>query len=315
VGRSSQIPAARLRIAFMGTPDFSVPALQALLEWGHEVVAVYCQPPRPAGREQKPRPSPVQSFAESHGLPVHTPKSLKTPEEQVAFAALDLDVAVVVAYGLILPGAILSAPKFGCVNIHASLLPRWRGAAPIQRAILAGDRETGVTIMQMDEGLDTGAVLAREAVPIGDDTTAEILHETLAALGARMIVEVLPELAAGTIVAQPQADDGVTYAEKLRKEEARLDWSRTAEELHRTIRAFTPWPGAWTKLDGTRVKILGAEIAEGSGVPGEVLDANATVACGKGALRLTLLQKAGKAPVHAEAFLRGTAMRSGTRLL
>jgi len=314
VTASSTTSAPRLRVAFLGTPEFSVPALEALLVAGYDIVAVYCQPPRPAGRGQKPRPSPVQSYAESQGLTVRTPKSLKSPEEQKNFTDLASDVAIVVAYGLILPAAILAAPKHGCVNIHASLLPRWRGAAPIQRAILAGDRETGVAIMQMDEGLDTGAVLAQEAVPIGDDTTAEDLHDTLAALGARMVVEVLPKLAAGTITARPQPEQGVTYAEKLRKEEAHLDWSRSAEELHRMIRAFTPWPGAWTHLEGTRVKVLEAEVVEGAGAPGEVLDSEATVACGKDALRLRVLQRAGKAPMDVEFFLRGTAMPPGTRL-
>ncbi len=307
-----------LRVAFMGTPDFSVPTLKALAEAGHEIAAVYSQPPRPAGRGQKERPSPVQAYAESRGWEVRTPASLKTPEAQADFAALDLDVAVVVAYGLILPQAILDAPRLGCVNVHASLLPRWRGAAPIQRALLAGDAETGVTIMQMEAGLDTGPMLLKRSLPIARETSAQDLHDALAELGASMINEALDGLAAGTLTATPQPDEGVTYAEKLDKAEGRLDWSDSAEALDRRIRAFTPWPGAFFEVEGAkgreRVKVLQAELCEESGVPGTVLDGQATVACGKGALRLKKVQRAGKAPMDAEAWLRGFDLPAGTVL-
>ncbi len=307
-----------LRVAFMGTPDFSVPTLKALAEAGHEIAAVYSQPPRPAGRGQKERPSPVQAYAESRGWEVRTPASLKTPEAQADFAALDLDVAVVVAYGLILPQAILDAPRLGCVNVHASLRPRWRGAAPIQRALLAGDAETGVTIMQMEAGLDTGPMLLKRSLPIARETSAQDLHDALAELGASMINEALDGLAAGTLTATPQPDEGVTYAEKLDKAEGRLDWSDSAEALDRRIRAFTPWPGAFFEVEGAkgreRVKVLQAELCEESGVPGTVLDGQATVACGEGALRLKKVQRAGKAPMDAEAWLRGFDLPAGTVL-
>jgi methionyl-tRNA formyltransferase len=310
------IPAAKLlRVAFMGTPDFAVPTLAALAEAGHEIAAVYSQPPRPAGRGQKARPSPVQAVAEARGWPVRTPTSLKSAEAQAAFAALDLDVAVVVAYGLILPQAILDAPRLGCVNVHASLLPRWRGAAPIQRAILAGDRESGVTLMQMEAGLDTGPMLLQRAVPIGARTTAQDLHDRLAALGAEMINEVLEGLAGGCLPALPQPAEGVTYAEKLDKAEGRLDWRQSAAELDRRVRAFTPWPGAYFEVADEkgreRVKVLAAEPLPQGGVAGTVLDDKATVACGAGALRLLRLQRAGKAPMDAEAFLRGFALPAG----
>ncbi len=304
-----------LRLAFMGTPDFAVPTLKALGEAGHDIAAVYSQPPRPAGRGHKERPSPVQAYAERHGWPVCTPASLKTAEAQADFAALNLDVAVVVAYGLILPQAILDAPRLGCVNVHASLLPRWRGAAPIQRAILAGDAETGVTIMQMDAGLDTGPMLLQERVAITAETTAETLHDRLAALGGATINRALAGLADGSLKAQPQPEDGVTYAEKLRREEGRLDWREPAATLERRVRAFTPWPGAYFEVAGEkaaeRIKVLAAELRPESGAPGSVLDDKATVACGAGALRLTRLQRAGKAPMAAEAFLRGFALPAG----
>ncbi|WP_193368847.1 methionyl-tRNA formyltransferase [Pelagibius marinus] len=307
-----------LRVAFMGTPDFSVPTLKALAEAGHEIAAVYSQPPRPAGRGQKERPSPVQAYAESRGWEVRTPTSLKTPEAQKAFADLNLDIAVVVAYGLILPQAVLDAPRLGCVNVHASLLPRWRGAAPIQRALLAGDEETGVTIMQMEAGLDTGPMLLKRSLPITPETSAQELHDALAALGAAMINEALEGLDDGSLTATPQPEEGVTYAAKLDKAEGRLDWSDGAAALDRRIRAFTPWPGAFFEVGAgkgrERVKVLQAEPREGRGAPGTVLDDQATIACGEGALRLKKVQRAGKAPMAAEAFLRGFDLPAGTVL-
>jgi methionyl-tRNA formyltransferase len=301
-----------MKLIFMGTPDFSVPILARLMEAGHDVVAVYSQPPRPAGRGHKEQPSPVHAFALARGIPVRTPRSLKSPEEQRDFAEFGADAAVVAAYGLILPKAVLEAPRRGCLNVHASLLPRWRGAAPIQRAILAGDTETGVTIMQMDAGLDTGAMLLTERVAITAETTASGLHDTLAAMGARMIVAVLADLDALTPVAQPE--DGVTYAAKLSKDEGRMDWSRPTVELERAVRALNPWPGTWFDLDGERVKVLAAEVAPGAGAPGSVLDDRLTVACGDGALRITRLQRAGKAPMAAAELLRGFAVPRGTVL-
>ena len=311
-----------LRLAFMGTPDFAVPVLTALAEAGHEIACVYSQPPRPAGRGQKQRPSPVQALAEARGWQVRTPRSLKDPTEQAAFAALGLDAAVVVAYGLLLPAPILAAPRLGCLNVHASLLPRWRGAAPIQRAILAGDRETGITIMQMDEGLDTGPMLLQERLPIGEATTAADLHDALAELGADLIVRTLDGLASGELDAKPQPEDGVTYAAKLERAEGRLDWRLPAEDLARRVRAFTPWPGAFTELPGTkqpeRLKVLAAEalIVEGQepAAPGTLLADGLTVACGKGALRLLKVQRAGKAAMTTGDFLRGRPMTPGTRL-
>jgi len=302
-----------MRLAFLGTPDFAVPALEALIAAGHEIACVYSQPPRPAGRGHKPRPSPVARAAAAHGIEVRTPTTLKDPDTQAAFAGLDLDAAVVVAYGLILPAAILAAPRLGCLNIHASLLPRWRGAAPIQRAILAGDAETGVTIMAMDEGLDTGAMLLREVAPIGPETTAADLHDTLAALGAGLIVTALEGVAHGTLEALPQPDTGVTYAKKLRKDEGPLDWTRPAEELARQVRALTPWPGATCTLAGQPLKVLAADAVDGAGPPGTVLD-GLTVACGEGALQLSRVQRAGKQALDAAAFLRGTAVPAGTVL-
>lgn len=303
-----------LRIAFMGTPDFAVPALNALVAAGHDVARVYTQPPRAAGRGQKARPSPVQTRADALGLAVRAPAGLKDPVEQAAFAALDLDAAVVVAYGLILPRAILNAPRFGCVNVHASLLPRWRGAAPIQRAIEAGDAETGVTIMAMEPGLDTGPMLLGEAVPIGPADTAGDLHDRLAALGAALIVPALEGLAAGTLSPRPQPREGVTYAHKVDKAEARIDWTRPAETLDRAIRAFSPVPGAWCDIAGKRIKVLKAAPLRGDGPPGTALDDALTVACGTGALALERLQPAGKPPMPASAFLNGTPVPAGTLL-
>ena len=304
-----------LRLAFMGTPDFSVPTLQALAEAGHEIVGVYTQPPRPAGRGQRERLSPVHSFALEQGWPVFTPGKLKDSGEQAAFVGLDLDAAVVVAYGLILPKAILDAPRLGCFNVHASLLPRWRGAAPIQRAILAGDKESGVSIMAMAEGLDTGPVYSEVRTPITDTTTASDLHDRLAVLGAAALVETLDRLLREPDWAPvPQDPDGVTYAAKLTKEEGRMDWRAPAAALERRLRAFTPWPGGWFDLNDEKVKIIEAECALGSGAPGTVLDENLTIACGEGALRLTKIQRAGKRAMAAEEFLRGYDLPKGTLL-
>ncbi len=306
----------------MGTPDFAVPSLAALVAAGHEILCVYSQPPRPAGRGQQVQISPVHRFADDHGIPVRTPKSLRNAEAQADFAALNADAAVVAAYGLILPQAILDAPRLGCVNVHGSLLPRWRGAAPIQRSILAGDAETGITIMQMDVGLDTGAMLSKEAVAITPDTTASTLHDALAALGARMIGPALAGLADGSLTAQPQPEEGVTYAAKLSREDGRLDWTQPAAFVERQVRALTPWPGCWFDVGAERIKVLSAEPAEpaalgeavdaSAAVPGTLLDDRLTVACADGAVRLTRVQRPGKAPVDGAAFLRGFALPVGS---
>ena len=296
----------------MGTPGFSVPVLDALVAAGHEIACVYCQPPRPAGRGRKPRPSPVQARAEALGLPVRHPVSLRGETEQQGFAELNADAAVVVAYGLILPQPVLDAPARGCLNIHASLLPRWRGAAPIQRAIMAGDAETGVCIMAMEAGLDTGPVLLREAVPIGAEDTAGDLHDRLSVLGAALIVEALDRL--DRLVAEPQPETGVTYADKIDKAEARIDWTRPAAEVDRLIRGLSPFPGAWTTTGGERVKLLGSRLADGRGRPGEVLDDALTVAGGSGAVRVTRAQRAGRGAQESGAFLRGWPLPPGTVL-
>ncbi len=301
-----------MRIIFMGTPDFSVPVLDALVEAGHQIAAVYCQPPRPAGRGKKDRPTPVHARAAALGLDVRHPVSLKDAEEQAAFAALNADIAVVVAYGLILPQAILDAPQHGCLNIHASLLPRWRGAAPIHRAIMAGDAETGICIMQMEAGLDTGPVLLREATAIGAEETTAQLHDRLSGIGAGLIVEALrrlPELAP-----EVQPAEGVTYAEKIDKAEAQVDWSRPAAEVDRKIRGLSPFPGAWCEIEGQRVKLLASRLAEGQGTPGEVLDDALTIACGNGAVQLLRLQRAGKSAQDPDVFLRGFPVPKGSRL-
>lgn len=304
-----------LRLAFMGTPDFSVPILDALVRAHHQVVCVYSQPPRPAGRGHQVQPGPVHKRAEALGIEVRHPKSLRKAEEQEAFRALNLDVAVVAAYGLILPQPILDAPRLGCVNVHASLLPRWRGAAPIQRAILAGDDLTGVTIMQMDAGLDTGAMLLTGETPIGPRMTASQLHDALSAQGAELIVEALARLECHTLSGKPQPAEGVTYASKLAKEEGRLDFTRRAEELDRQVRGLTPWPGCWFDAPtGEKVKVLAAEPATGTGAPGTLLDGGLTVACGDGALRLLTVQRPGKGPVDGAAFLRGFPHRPGERI-
>jgi methionyl-tRNA formyltransferase len=301
-----------MRVIFMGTPDFSVPALNALSDAGHDVVAVYSQPPRPAGRGKKDRPSPVQQRAEALGLDVRSPVSLKTPDVQSAFAALDADVAVVVAYGLILPQAVLDMPAKGCLNIHASLLPRWRGAAPIHRAIMAGDAQTGVCIMQMEAGLDTGPVLLRRETDIGPHETTAELHDRLSVIGAEGIVAALGALDTLTPSAQPEA--GVTYAAKIDKAEARIDWRQPAATIDRQIRGLSPFPGAWFMHGGQRIKVLGSQIAQGRGAAGQVLDESLRVACGTGAVQLTRLQRAGKAAQDAQVFQRGAAITAGTDL-
>ncbi|MBI1220601.1 MAG: methionyl-tRNA formyltransferase [Rhodobacteraceae bacterium] len=293
-----------MKIVFMGTPDFSVPVLDAL-HARHEIVCVYCQPPRPAGRGKKDRPSPVQARAEALGLPVRHPVSLKTAEAQAEFAALGADVAVVVAYGLILPKAILDAPAKGCLNIHASLLPRWRGAAPIHRAILSGDAETGVCIMRMEEGLDTGPVLLRHATPIGAEETTAELHDRLAAIGAEAVIAALDQL--DTLTPVPQPAEGVTYASKIDKAEARVDFTRPAVEVDRLIRGLSPFPGAWVSVAGERLKLLHSRLAVGQGAPGDVLH-GLTIACGSGAVEVTLAQREGKRPMMAEELLNGWAL-------
>lgn len=308
-----------LKIVFMGTPDFSVPALEAIHNAGHEILAVYSQPPRPAGRGMAERPSPVHARAAALGLPVRTPRSLKDPEQQTLFADLGADAAVVIAYGLILPPAILAAPRLGCFNVHASALPRWRGAAPIQRAVMAGDTETAVMVMRMEEGLDTGPVGLTKRVPIGADTTAGELHDILARRGAELIVAALAELEHGTFVPVPQPAEGVTYAAKIDKAEAEIDFTRPAFEVHNHIRGLSPFPGAWFEaaVPGgrpERIKVLRSTRAEGGGEPGTVLDDRLTVACGTGAVRLVEVQRAGKRAMGAGEFLRGFSMPPGTRL-
>ena len=301
-----------MRVIFMGTPDFSVPVLDALVEAGHEIAAVYCQPPRPAGRGKKDRPTPVHARADALGLTVRHPISLKSAEEQANFADLKADVAVVVAYGLILPQVILDAPVKGCLNIHASLLPRWRGAAPIHRAIMSGDAETGICIMQMEAGLDTGPVLLRKSTSIRPEETTAELHDRLSILGADLITEALTHLP--DLTPQPQSEDGVTYAAKIDKAEARIDWTKSAVLIDRQIRGLSPFPGAWTEVEGERIKLLASRLAEGQGAPGEVLDDQLRVACGSGALDLLRLQRAGKGAQDKETFLRGWPIPAGTRL-
>lgn len=299
-----------LRIIFMGTPDFAAATLRAVHEAGHDIAAVYSQPPRPAGRRGlELKKSPVQILAEDIGIEVRTPVSLKGEAEQTAFSALGADAAVVVAYGLLLPRAILDGTRLGAFNGHASALPRWRGAAPIQRAVMAGDSETAVEIMRMDEGLDTGPVALSRTVPIGPDQTAGELHDTLAAVCAELMVEALAALEAGTLTLRPQPDAGITYAHKIDKAETRIDWSKPAAAVHNRIRGLSPFPGAWCEMEiagrAERVKVLGAAPAGGSGMPGELLDDDLTVACGDGAVRLTRLQRAGGKALDAESFLRG----------
>lgn len=300
-----------MRIIFMGTPDFAVPALRALHEAGHEVACVYTQPPRPAGRGKKLMPSPVQIEAERLGVEVRSPVSLRGEEAQAEFAALGADVAVVAAYGLILPQPVLDAPKHGCLNIHASLLPRWRGAAPIHRAVMAGDAETGVTIMQMGAGLDTGPMLHKVTVPVGHKTTGELFVE-LGAVGAAAMVAVLADLAA--FPPEVQDDSAAIYASKIDKAEAKIDWAADAETIERLVRGLAPFPGAWFELAGERVKLLLAEVVEGAGAPGAVLDDDLTIACGTGAIRPLRLQRAGKPVLERGEFLRGRPVAAGTQL-
>jgi methionyl-tRNA formyltransferase len=301
-----------LRLAFLGTPDFAVPTLAELLAQGHDIAAVYSQPPRPKGRGMDTAPGPVQKFAETARLEVRTPLSLKGEQEQGAFAALGLDAAVVVAYGLILPKAILDAPRLGCFNLHGSLLPRWRGAAPVQRAVMAGDAETGVMVMHMDEGLDTGPVLMAERVAIGRKTSGE-LADLLSRLGADLMVRALSVLERGQVAEHQQPEAGVTYAKKIAKEEAHIEWSKSAGEIDCLIRGLTPAPGAYSEIKGERLKILYAEPAAGKGAPGEIISGDLTVACGDGALRLVRVQRAGGKVMEAAELLKGFALAPGTR--
>jgi methionyl-tRNA formyltransferase len=308
-----------LRIIFMGTPDFSVPTLRALKDAGHEIVAVYTQPPRPAGRRGLDlTKSPVHQAAELLGIPVATPVNFKDEDERRRFRDLDADVAVVVAYGLLLPEAILTGTRLGCYNGHASLLPRWRGAAPIQRAIMAGDEETGMMVMKMEKGLDTGPVALTAKVAIGPETTAGELHDRLMHAGAKLMAEAMGKLEDGDLPLTPQAEEGVLYAAKIAKEEARIDFSRSAREVDCHIRGLAPFPGAWFEADfggkHERVKVLGSVLGEGSGEPGTVLDDRLNIACGTGAVRLTRLQKAGGKPMDAEDFLRGNSLSTGARI-
>lgn len=301
-----------MKIVFMGTPDFAVPALRALVAAGHQVLAAYTQPPRPGGRRGKePTPTPVHRAAEELGIPVRHPLSLKDADEQAAFAALDADIAVVAAYGLILPRAVLDAPRHGCLNIHASLLPRWRGAAPIHRAILAGDSKTGVTIMQMEAGLDTGPMLAKVTTPVDSKTTGELTEE-LAASGAELMAAVLADLT--RYPPQVQPEEGVTYAHKIDKAETRIDWNQPAQQAERQVRAFAPAPGAWFEFEGERCKVLAAQLAEGQGAPGTVLDDALTIACGDGAIRPSLVQRAGRPAMATQDLLRGWAIAPGAQL-
>jgi methionyl-tRNA formyltransferase len=308
-------------LVYMGTPAFAATILVALIEAGYRILAVYTQPPRPAGRGHRPQPSPVQLLAAQHRPTLRSPVNLRTPEAQAAFAELGADAAVVAAYGLILPGSILRAPRLGCLNVHASLLPRWRGAAPIQRALLAGDTVTGITIMQMEEGLDTGPILMQQAVPIAPGTTATGLSAELAVLGGRLILKALDGIADGTLEPRPQPQEGVTYARKIGREDGRLDWRQTAASLERQVRALDPWPGVYfespgRRSGGQRVRVLGAIVLPGQSgsAPGTVLDDNLSIACGEGTFQPLRLQRPGRAPLDAAAFLRGYPIAAGTVL-
>jgi methionyl-tRNA formyltransferase len=300
-----------VKIIFMGTPDFAVPTLTEIVSRGHEVVAVYSRAPKPAGRGQAERKSAIHLAAEGFGIPVRTPKSLRNSDEQTAFASLDADVAVVVAYGLILPKPILDAPRLGCLNLHGSLLPRWRGAAPIQRAVLAGDARTGAMVMRMDEGLDTGPIGLAEEMPIGLDMTTGELHDQMMRVGADLMGRALPALERGSLTFTPQVEAGVTYASKIEKSETRIDWSKPAAEVHNLIRGMSPFPGAWFEIElggaATRVKVLRSTLADGRGAPGTILP-DLTIACGDGAVRLVTVQREGKGAMDAAAFLRGAEM-------
>jgi methionyl-tRNA formyltransferase len=302
-----------LRLVFMGTPDFAVPSLIELAVRGHDIAAVYTRAPKPAGRGMEMQVTPVEREARRLKLPVFTPKTLRDAEAQVTFQSHQADAAVVVAYGLILPKPVLDAPKLGCFNVHASLLPRWRGAAPINRAVMAGDAESGVTIMKMDEGLDTGAMAMVERAQITADMTAGDLHDLLSRLGADLMARTLAAVERASLTLTPQPAKGVTYAEKISKSETRVDWTRSWSEVHDHIRGLSPFPGAWFELDGVRVKVLRATKGEGSGAPGTLLDDRLTIACGDGAVRLTQVQRAGKQPMAAEDFLRGTPVKAGSR--
>ena len=297
-----------MRLIFMGTPDFAVPTLDALVAAGHDVVAVYSQPPSRAGRGKRERPSPVHARAAELGIAVRHPDSLKSTDEQAAFASLEADVAVVAAYGLLLPRPVLDAPRHGCLNVHGSLLPRWRGAAPIHRAIQAGDEQTGITIMRMATGLDTGPMLLKAATPVDGKTTGD-LHDELAAMGAKLMVDALARL--GTLVPEPQDDARATYAPKISKAEAHLDFTKPATILEREVRAFAPFPGSWFELDGERIKLLSVEIVDADGTAGTVLDERLTIACGRGALRPVMLQRAGKPAMPLDDFLRGNTVTAG----
>ncbi len=301
-----------MRLIFMGTPDFAVPTLVEITARGHEIAAVYTRAPKPAGRGMDVQPSPVEREARRLELPVETPKTLKGEAAQAAFRAHDADAAVVVAYGLILPKPVLETPRLGCFNVHASLLPRWRGAAPINRAIIAGDKESGVTIMRMDEGLDTGAIAMAERVPIAPDMTAGDLHDILARLGADVMLRALAAAECGSLRPTTQPDAGVTYAAKISKDETHIDWAKPWSEVHNHIRGLSPFPGAWFELDGVRVKALRSTKGEGNGRRGTVLDDKLTVACGSGAVRLTQAQRAGKQPMSIDEFLRGSPVKPGT---
>jgi methionyl-tRNA formyltransferase len=294
-----------MRIVFMGTPQFAVPTLTEIIARGHEVVAVYTRAPKPAGRGQAERQSPVHIAAEGFGIPVHTPRSLKPVEEQASFAMYAPDVAVVVAYGLILPGPILALPMNGCLNLHGSLLPRWRGAAPIQRAVMAGDSRTGVMVMKMDEGLDTGPVALVEEMPIGGQMTAGELHDKMMLVGADLMGRALAALERDTLTFTPQAEEGVTYANKIEKSEARIDWRKPAQQVHNQIRGLSPFPGAWFMLGEARIKALRSTLAEGAGAPGTILDDALTIACGEDAVRLIEVQREGKSAMEAATFVRG----------
>ena len=303
-----------LRLAFMGSPDFAVPTLEAILAAGHEVVCVYSPPPRPAGRGKDLRETAVHAAANRHALPVRTPLNFKSPEDREAFAALNLDVAVVVAYGLLLPKAILDAPRLGCFNLHGSILPRWRGAAPIHRAVMAGDAITGVQVMKMDVGLDTGPVMLTATTPISEDDTTGDVHDRLSQLGAALMVEGLALLESGKAVLTTQTEEGVTYAAKVSASEARIDWSLPAPEVAARIRGMSPFPGAWFEHEGQRIKVFNARASEGSGQPGDVLDDELRIACSSGAVRLTRLQRAGKGIVTAEDFQRSKRIARGERV-
>ena len=303
-----------MRLIFMGTPDFAVPTLLELAVAGHEIVGVYTRAAKPAGRGLELQPSPVEREAHRLGLPVLTSTTLKTAEAEAAFRAHNADAAVVVAYGLILPEAILEASRLGCFNVHASLLPRWRGAAPINRAIMAGDAESGITIMQMDEGLDTGAMAMAERVSIGPDMTAGDLHDALARLGADLMLRAIAAAERGSLSLTPQPEAGVTYAAKIGKDETRIDWTKPWKQVHDHIRGLSPFPGAWFEIGGVRVKALRSTKGEGKGVPCTALDGSLTIACGDGAVRLTQVQRAGRQLMAAEEFLRGTKVEPGARL-